>query len=112
MTVQAYPVVIIATAGARDEAEKLGESLVENDLAASVSVVPMIHSMYKDQEGRLVREHEAMLVVRTSSAKASDVAGHLRAHHSYRLPEVLALEVVEGSRPYIDWLMSQVGPWP
>ena len=112
MTIQAYPVVIIATAGARDEAEKLGESLVEEDLAASVSVVPTIHSMYKDEEGRLVREHEAMLLVRTSSARAGEVAAHLREHHSYSQPEVLALEVVDGSRPYIDWLMGRVGPWP
>ncbi|MGH7903222.1 MAG: divalent-cation tolerance protein CutA [Candidatus Dormibacteraceae bacterium] len=102
-------VVLIATAGARDEAEKLGEGLVERRLAACVSVVPMIHSMYRDEAGRLVREHESMLIVKTSAAGAEAAQAYLVEHHSYDVPEVLRLEVAGGSQKYLDWLAKAVG---
>jgi periplasmic divalent cation tolerance protein len=101
-------VVMLSTAGTRDEAERLGEGLVETGLAACCSVVPMIHSIYR-WEGRLVREHEAMLVVKTSSARAEAAQAYLLQHHSNEVPEVLRLAVEDGSPAYLDWLLKEVG---
>jgi periplasmic divalent cation tolerance protein len=99
-------VVLLSTAGTRDEAERLGEALVERHLAACCSVVPMIHSIYR-WEGRLVREHEAMLIVKTSPTQAEAAQAYLLQHHSNELPEVLRLVVDDGSPAYLEWLVQE-----
>lgn len=101
-------VVLFSTAGTRDEAERLGEGLVGRGLAACCSVVPMIHSIYRS-EGRLVREHEAMLIVKTSADQAEAAQAYLLQHHSYDVPEVLRLPVEGGSPAYLEWLFKEVG---
>ena len=40
------PILIMVTAGGRNDAERLGEALVVEHLAASCSVVPTVHSFY------------------------------------------------------------------
>src|ERR1043165_2305392 len=50
-------VMILVTMGARDDAERLGELLVVEHLAASCSVIPTVHSFYY-ADGQLQREHE------------------------------------------------------
>jgi periplasmic divalent cation tolerance protein len=97
-------VLLLSTAGTRDEAERLGEGLVESGLAASCAVIPMIHTIYK-QEGRLVREHEAMLLVKTSAANADKAQAYLLDRHSGEIPEVLRLDVDGGSPAYLEWLL-------
>ena len=97
-------VVLLSTAGTRDEAERLGEGLVGSGLAASCAVIPMIHTIYKS-EGRLVREHEAMLLVKTTAENADKAQAHLLEHHSSEVPEVLRLDVDGGSPAYLEWLM-------
>jgi periplasmic divalent cation tolerance protein len=99
-------VVLLSTAGTRDEAERLGEALVESGLAASCAVIPMIHTIYKSQ-GRLVREHEAMLLVKTSAENAESAQAHLLEHHSSEIPEVLRLDVDGGSPAYLKWLVER-----
>jgi periplasmic divalent cation tolerance protein len=102
----ARAVLLLSTAGTRDEAERLGEGLVEAGLAACCSVVPMIHSIYK-WEGRLVREHEAMLLVKTSVERAEGAQAYLLEHHSSEVPEVLVLDIEGGAPAYLEWLVRE-----
>jgi periplasmic divalent cation tolerance protein len=99
----ASAVLLLSTAGTRDEAERLGEGLVESGLAASCAVIPMIHTIYKSG-GRLVREHEAMLLVKTSVENAGKAQAYLLERHSSEIPEVLRLDVDGGSPAYLEWL--------
>lgn len=98
--------LLLSTAGTRDEAERLGEGLVGSGLAACCSVIPMIHSIYK-WEGRLVREHEAMLLVKTSSTQVEAAKAYILERHSNDVPEVLILDVEGGSPAYLEWLFKE-----
>lgn len=100
-------VLILVTTGARDDAERLGEALVVEHLAACCSVVPMVHSIYY-WEDQLQREHEALLLVKTLESKVGDVQEFVRSHHSYELPEILQIPIEGGSSPYLNWLEKQV----
>src|ERR1700687_6228523 len=99
----------MVTAGGRNDAERLGEGLVEAHLAASCSVVPTVHSFYY-WEGQLKREHEALLMVRTTESRASAVHEYVKSHHDYALPEILQVAVEGGSPAYLKWLEEQVAP--
>ena len=101
------PILLLVTAGGRDDAERLGEALVVDHLAASCSVVPTVHSFYYE-DGLLQREHEALLMVRTLSSKRTSVMEFLNKQHSHTRPEIIEIKVSGGSVPYLDWLAEQV----
>lgn len=101
--------LIMVTSGGRDDAERLGEALVVEHLAASCSVVPTVHSFYY-WEGQLKREHEALLMVRTTQSRAAAVQEYVLSHHDYALPEILQVAVEAGSTAYLNWLQEQVVP--
>lgn len=100
-------VLILVTAGARDDAERLGEALVVEHLAACCSVIPTVHSIYF-WEGQLQREHEALLLIKTLESRAAAAEEYVRTHHEYQLPEIIRLSVDGGSDAYLRWLESQV----
>ncbi|OLB93338.1 MAG: divalent-cation tolerance protein CutA [Chloroflexi bacterium] len=100
-------VLIMVTTGGRDDAERLGEALVVEHLAACCSVVPTVHSFYY-WDDQLQREHEALLLVKTLESRASAVLEYVRSHHSYELPEILQVPIEGGSSAYLNWLEKQV----
>lgn len=100
-------VLILVTTGARDDAERLGEALVVEHLAACCSVVPTVHSVYY-WEDQLQREHEALVLIKTVESRAADVQEYVRSHHHYRRPEVLQVQIDGGSTAYLNWMAEQV----
>jgi periplasmic divalent cation tolerance protein len=103
-------VLIMVTTGARDDAERIGEALVVEHLAACCSVVPTVHSFYY-WDNQLQREHEALLLVKTVESRAEAVQEFVRSHHEYELPEILQVPIEGGSSAYLSWLEKQVaGP--
>jgi periplasmic divalent cation tolerance protein len=84
-------VVLLVTAATRDEAERMGEGLIEAGLASRGSVVPTIHSFYK-QEGKLERGHEALLIITTSPGHAGQARKHIRENHSFEEPHIITLQ--------------------
>jgi periplasmic divalent cation tolerance protein len=105
------PVLIMVTAGGRNDAEKLGEGLVEGRMAACCTVIPMVHSFYYE-DGQLKREHESLLLIKTVESRATAVQEYVLANHSYEVPEILQIAIESGSPAYIQWLADQVSLAP
>ena len=97
----------MVTAGGRNDAERLGEGLVEGRLAACCTVIPMVHSFYYE-EGHMKREHESLLLLKTVESRAQAVQDYVRAHHSYEVPEILQIAIESGLPTYLQWLADQV----
>jgi len=100
-------VLIMVTAGGRDDAERLGEGLVAERLAGCCSIVPMVYSFYYE-DGQLKREHEALLLVKTLKPQVAAAVEYISSHHSYDVPEILEVAFDGGSPPYLKWLAEQV----
>ena len=100
-------VLLITRASERAEAERIGEQLVEKRLAASGSVLPTIHSFHR-LEGKLQREHEALLLITTSTERSAEAQAELRALHSNPDPEILEVPITGGSPTYLEWLLNEV----
>jgi periplasmic divalent cation tolerance protein len=96
-------VVVLVTAGAAEEAARIGRTLVEERLAACANVVGPIRSVYRWQ-GAVEEAAEHLLLVKARAADLPALEACVRALHSYQVPEVLALRVVAGSGPYLAWL--------
>jgi len=99
-------IVILVTASSRQEAEILAQALVADNLAACVSFT-QIHSVYKWQ-GKVNSDDEWQLVIKTHRDKFSQLETKVKEIHSYEVPEIIALPVLIGSLPYLDWISEQV----
>jgi periplasmic divalent cation tolerance protein len=99
------PIVVLVTAGSADNAGLIARALVEERLAACANIVPGVRSIYR-WEGRVVDDAEWLLVIKTERTRFAALEARVRALHTYTVPEVIALEVVEGSRPYLEWLLG------
>ena len=100
-------VLILVTAGARDDAERIGEGLVVERLAACCNVIPTVASFYY-WDNHLQRDHEALLLVKTLESLAPAVEEYIRSHHTYDLPEIIEVPIEGGSSAYLNWLEQQV----
>ena len=98
--------VVLVSASSRSEAEAIAKSLVESQLAACVSIAP-IHSIYTWQ-GELHSEDEWQLLIKTDLTKFEALETKVRSLHSYEVPEIIALPIVAGSRPYLHWISEQI----
>lgn len=89
----------------RDEAEALAvaEAVVGAQLAACANVLPGMRSVYW-WEGKLVRDTEAVLVFKTKAAHVADLIAAVKAAHSYTVPCVVTLPILEGNPDYLAWL--------
>jgi periplasmic divalent cation tolerance protein len=81
--------------------------LVGAHLAACVQILPEMESVYRWQ-GKIERQSEVLLIVKTTREKFADVEREVRLLHSYDTPEIVALPVVAGSTAYMNWLAAAV----
>ena len=99
--------LVLTTAGSENEARKIAETLVERRLAACVSIVPRIKSVYR-WEGKVEEAEEYLLLIKTAKAKEEQVRAAIRELHSYELPECIAIPIDSGSSEYLKWLSDSV----
>ena len=100
-----YRLVLVA-APTEKEAQKLARGLLEEKIAACVNLIPGVQSQYW-WKGKIESAHEAILLIKTQKALVDTVIGYIRENHSYELPEVIALPVMEGDKEYLNWLGAQ-----
>jgi periplasmic divalent cation tolerance protein len=100
--------VVLVTVPSTDQGMDLARVLVEEKLAACVNLVPAVRSIYR-WEGKVREDSEALLIVKTTSQAFERLRARLVSLHPYQCPEVLALAVDEGHRPYLDWVRASVG---
>jgi periplasmic divalent cation tolerance protein len=87
-------------------AQALARALVEARLAACVSVGTPVESLYH-WRGQIETATEVPVVVKTRAARYAEVEAAIRARHPYELPEILAVPVLDGFAPYLDWLAAE-----
>jgi periplasmic divalent cation tolerance protein len=98
--------IVMVTAGSRGEAEAIAQALVTSQLAACVSLMP-IGSIYSWQ-GQIHNEQEWQLLIKTDLAQFETLSAKIRELHSYEVPEIIALPIIAGSAPYLEWISQQV----
>jgi len=101
-----YFIVVFITAGSKEEADRIGRTLVEEKLAACTNTVSPIHSVFT-WKGKMYEEGEALLIVKSVKHKLDELIYRVKKLHSYEVPEIIALPVVGGSREYLTWVEEE-----
>ncbi|MEM3736940.1 MAG: divalent-cation tolerance protein CutA [Candidatus Bathyarchaeia archaeon] len=102
-------VTIFTTAPTLEDCERIACALVEERLAACVSIIPNVKSVYW-WEGKVDRMSEHIVMIKTVRDLFVAVKDRIRQLHPYRVPEVIAVPVATGSEEYLEWLESEVSP--
>ena len=101
-------IVVLSTASSAAEAESIARKLVEDRLAACVNLVPGIRSFYR-WKGTIEDSPEWLLIIKSSRDRFEALRTELEKLHSYEVPEVIALPVVDGARNYLNWMDGELG---
>ena len=96
-------VVVLITVATREEAEKIACLLVEKRLAACINIVPRVRSLFS-WEGKLSQSDEVLLVGKSRRARFRELVSAVKTLHSYDVPEIIALPILEGSADYLQWI--------
>lgn len=96
-------IVILVTAKDEAQAHKIAEKLVEERLIACANIVPGVQSIFRWQ-GKTDRAQEVLLVLKSRRRHFPAIVKTVQALHSYDVPEVIALPIVEGNKDYLKWL--------
>jgi periplasmic divalent cation tolerance protein len=103
------PILVFMTAANGEEATRLADLLIGAHLAACVQILPEMESVYR-WEGKIERQSEILLLAKTTAGKFADLEREVRALHSYETPEIVAIPMVAGSTPYLEWLTKSLQP--
>ncbi|TKI08494.1 divalent cation tolerance protein CutA [Martelella alba] len=95
--------VVLCTAPDQPTAQTLAEQVLAEKLAACVTLLPGATSYYR-WEGRLERQAEVQMVIKSHADRQAALIHWLKQHHPYQTPEILALPVQNGDADYLSWL--------
>jgi periplasmic divalent cation tolerance protein len=96
-------ITVFITAPNEEDAAKISRTLVGERLAACVNIIRSVRSIYRWQ-GRVEDEQEVLMIVKTKRDLFERLQERVKELHSYKVPEIIGLPVIEGSKEYLDWL--------
>lgn len=99
--------VVCLVSAPTERASEIAGALVAGRLAACVSIVPRVESIYW-WEGEIQRAAESLLVIKTTRAAVDALIAAIRAAHPYEVFEFLALDVAVGNPDYLRWIAASV----
>jgi len=95
--------IVVYVTAPQDEAVDLAKTLVEERLVACVNLVPGLRSIYW-WRGKVEDEPEVLCIMKTRSNLFESLRDRVRELHSYEVEEIIALPIVAGNPPYLDWI--------
>ena len=100
-------IVVLVSCPTRAIARRLASRLVEGRLAACVNILSGVDSTFRWQ-GKTERCREVLLLIKTTRKRLPQLTRSIVKLHPYDVPEVIALPLVAGHRPYLQWIHQSV----
>lgn len=96
-------IIVLSTCASAEEAKRIAHRLVEKRLAACVNILPHLTSVYHWQ-GKVDESAEWLIIIKSNRTLFPQIKTELGQMHSYEVPEIVALPIVEGSPAYLGWM--------
>jgi len=95
--------ICFVTTGNLANAQKIANLLVEKKLAACVSIIPQVKSIYWWQN-KIEKTDEFLLIIKSRKNLYKDIIQLIKENHTYTVPEVIFMDIVNGNQEYLDWI--------
>ena len=96
-------IVVYVTAPDEQKAASIAYIVVEDKLAACVNIIKGIKSIYL-WEGKLETEAECLMIIKTRRSLFPALQKRIKELHPYKVPEIIAAPIIEGSMEYLLWV--------
>jgi periplasmic divalent cation tolerance protein len=96
-------IIVLVTTPNKMEAEKIAQSLLTEKLIACANIINPVISFFH-WSGKVERAEECLVVMKSRLDLFGELAERLKGLHSYEVPEILALPIIEGSNAYLEWM--------
>jgi len=101
-------VIAFSTFPDAETARKIAHELVESAIVACVNIVPSVESIYFWKE-KTETSAEVLAIFKMTAARYSEFESRLRKLHPYDVPEIVRLNIAEGSPDYLRWVGESCG---
>jgi periplasmic divalent cation tolerance protein len=95
--------IVLMTASNREEAVKIVRILLEEKLIACGNIIDPVSSFFW-WKGKIEEEKEVLVIMKSDEKLFKKLSKRVTELHSYDVPEILALPIVDGSPSYLEWL--------
>lgn len=99
--------IVLVTAANREEAEKISKALLNERLIACANIIGPISSLFWWHE-KIESAEEYVLLMKTRIDMFEKLIKKIKALHSYEVPEIIATPIIQGFKPYLEWLNSSL----
>lgn len=97
--------LVYITAPNRAEAEKIAETIVTEKLAACANLIDGVTSLFH-WEGRLCRETEVILILKTTDEHVDALTARIQQIHSYKCPCIVTVPIEGGNPDFLNWIAA------
>lgn len=99
--------IVLCTFPNETLAESVAETLVTEQLAACVNLLPAVRSIYQ-WEGNVEKESETLAMIKSTESGFPALEKRLTELHPYEVPEIIAITVNDGNAGYLQWVSDCV----
>lgn len=96
-------IVIYCTVPNKKEGKEIAKRLIEYKLVACVNIIDKIESVFS-WDGELCEEKEALMIIKTRKDHFTKINHAIQKLHSYNVPEVIAMPIVQADETYLKWI--------
>ena len=97
--------VTFVTSPTEREAVRLARLLLDSRTCACVNIVSPIRSLYHWQ-GKVEENHEALLIIKTTSQHLSSLKEMVTQNHPYNVAEIVSVKASDVNSPYLRWVIE------
>ncbi len=99
--------MVFVTCAHYNEANEIAHKLVKGKLVACVNILLHSESIFWWQK-KIDRASEIVIIAKTTAAKMQNLIAKVKELHSYKVPEIIALPIIDGSAEYFNWIDDSV----
>lgn len=96
-------IIVLVTTASKTEAETIAQRLLEAKLIACANIVGPVQSHFL-WSGKIDDTEEYLVLMKSHRDLFEKLSDAVKALHSYEVPEIIAVPIVDGSKAYLDWL--------
>ncbi len=99
-------IVVLVTTASKEEAAQISAVLLERHLIACANLLDGVRSLFH-WHGEVCKETETLMILKSTAARFADIESTIKRLHSYDVPEIIALPILDGSTDYLNWVQEE-----